>query len=134
VVVIMRRLILIFGLLFFGVACADQNEESQNNQVEQNAFETIDIDEINNYVSDGYTVVDVREVGEYETGHIPQALNVPLSHLETGEFDSLNKGDPYVIICRSGNRSQTASQILTTEGYDVVNVSEGMSSWAGNVE
>jgi len=130
----MRKLFLAVALLFFGVACSAQNETSEVNQVEQVAYETIDIDEIDRYVADGYTVVDVREVDEYESGHITDALNVPLSGLENGEFGNLNKDEPYVIICRSGNRSQTASQILIDEGYDVVNVSEGMSTWTGDIE
>jgi len=115
-------------------ACTDSPNAVQDEQIEQTAYETIAIDEIVDYVADGYIVVDVREIDEYETGHIPDAINAPLSALENGDYSPLNKNEQYIIICRSGNRSQTASNMLTSEGFDVVNVSEGMSSWAGDVE
>lgn len=77
-------------------------------------------------------VVDVRETYEYEMGHVPEAVNLPLSEL--GErFTELEKGKEYYIICQSGARSQTACQFLAAQGHDVINVMGGTSAWMGDL-
>ncbi|MFF5995766.1 rhodanese-like domain-containing protein [Lysinibacillus sp. KU-BSD001] len=101
---------------------------------EEGSYETIALNEVEGKMSEGYIVLDVREPNEFAEGHIPSAQNKPLSALQQEDFSELSKEEKYIVICRSGNRSQTASDILVTEGYDVVNVSEGMSSWTGDIE
>ena len=98
------------------------------------SYETIDIDEVETKMDEGFVVLDVREPDEFAAGHIPSAQNKPLSALQQDDFSELSKEEKYIIICRSGNRSQTASEILVNEGYEVVNVSAGMSSWTGAIE
>ena len=98
------------------------------------SYETIDIDEVETKMNEGFVVLDVREKDEFAEGHIPAAQNKPLSALQQDDFNELSKEEKYIVICRSGNRSQTASEILVNEGYEVVNVSAGMSSWTGAVE
>lgn len=104
------------------------------NQKSTVEYETIDLDEIQSKVEEGYIVLDVREIDEYDSGHIPGAINKPLSDLQKENFVGLDTDEDYVVICRSGNRSIEASKILVADGYHVVNVSEGMSTWAGEVE
>ena len=98
------------------------------------SYETIDIDEVEAKMNEGFIVLDVREPNEFAEGHIPAAQNKPLSALQQDDFSELSKEEQYIIICRSGNRSQTASEILANAGYEVVNVSAGMSSWTGAIE
>ncbi|WP_313893415.1 rhodanese-like domain-containing protein [Psychrobacillus sp.] len=121
----------LFMLLFIAVialaACG--TEESK-----KGTYETIAIDQIEEKVKEGYKVVDVREFSEYATGHIVGAANKPLTELQKSNFELLSKEDSYIIICQSGNRSKQASEILVEEGYTVLNVSEGMSSWTGEIE
>lgn len=77
-------------------------------------------------------IIDVREEDEYALGHIKEAKNLPLSNLrETAS--SLEKTQPYYIICHSGGRSQMASEYFASLGYDVTNVMGGMSAWRGDV-
>lgn len=117
----------IFFSLFFVlllVGCSSTNQ----------SFDTISLSEVETKVQDGYVILDVREVEEFEAGHIPNSINKPLSELKTGDFSNLTKDEKYIVICRSGNRSVTASNILSEEGYDIVNVSEGVSSWQGELE
>lgn len=97
-------------------------------------YETIDLDQIEAKVEQGYVVMDVREIDEYESGHIVSAINKPLSELKNADFNELNDDEDYVVVCQSGNRSKEASEILVSEGYEVLNVSEGMSTWTGEVE
>ncbi|MFM0610811.1 rhodanese-like domain-containing protein [Streptococcus suis] len=75
-------------------------------------------------------LLDVREVDEFTNGHIPQAINQPLSQLDQFEVD---KNKYYLIICQSGMRSQRATDYLTSQGYQAVNVQGGMNAWTGDI-
>lgn len=79
------------------------------------------------------SIVDVREIDEFELGHIPAAKNLPLSDLpET--IQKLNKAETHYVICQHGVRSQQACAFLEHAGYNVINVSKGMSEWYGEIE
>ena len=99
----------------------------------QESFETIDITTIEGKVVDGWKIVDVREIEEFEDGHIPSALNVPLSTISKGEHSVLEQVQKYIVICQSGNRSQTASEQPHKAGFQVLNVKQGMGSWTGDI-
>lgn len=77
---------------------------------------------------EGITILDVREVDEFEAGHIQGAVNVPLSTLEE-QYNQLEADKRYYVICQGGKRSERACQFLETKGYDVVNVEGGMNQW-----
>ena len=88
----------------------------------------INVDELADRLANGNAVlVDVRETDEYEMGHVPGALLVPLGtvpdHLE------VFSGSPTYVICRSGARSQRACEFLQTQGREVVNVAGGTMAW-----
>jgi rhodanese-related sulfurtransferase len=77
-------------------------------------------------------VVDVRTPAEFRAGHIPGAINLPLSqvdaHLRRIVTDA---GGHMVLVCQSGNRACQAFDALTGAGLDGVEVLEGgMNSWA----
>jgi rhodanese-related sulfurtransferase len=76
------------------------------------------------------SILDVREVDEFQRGHIPTAENLPLSQLGSGEL-SLKKEETYYVICQAGARSKRACQLLG-ETYHVTNVMGGMSAWRGD--
>ena len=73
-------------------------------------------------------ILDVRERHEWKAGHAPGSKNVPLSKLRarTGE---LTRNRRYVAVCRSGNRSRSATAQLRAAGFDVVNLKGGMHGW-----
>lgn len=76
-------------------------------------------------------LIDVREAAEYAFNHIPKAINIPLGDLEE-RASELNKDDEIYVVCRTGNRSDFASQKLTALGFsNVKNVVPGMSKWDG---
>lgn len=76
-------------------------------------------------------IVDVREPAEFQSGHIPKALNLPLSQLpsrveELGKF----RDKPVILCCQSGNRSARASLVLGKKGFKSVhNLAGGVSAW-----
>lgn len=79
-------------------------------------------------------VLDVREPEEYEAGHIPGALSVPIESL-VDFTDRLDRTAEIAVVCRSGRRSAYACRILEQAGFEkVVNVVPGMSAWSGPVE
>lgn len=76
------------------------------------------------------SIIDVREDYEYGMGHIPGAQSAPLSQFPF----HLKNDQTYYVVCQSGGRSATACQMLKENGYDVINVEDGMYSWKGAVE
>lgn len=79
-------------------------------------------------------IVDVREPGEYRSGHIPGAVSVPLSNLDQAAA-SLDAGAETVLVCASGMRSSAAFQRLRAKGFTrLYSMSGGMLLWRGPVE
>ena len=79
---------------------------------------------------DNILVVDVREVDEFEAGHIPGLINLPLSELEE-RYDELDEDRTILLVCRTGGRSDRAAQFLYAMGYEnLINVDGGTLAWA----
>jgi rhodanese-related sulfurtransferase len=80
------------------------------------------------------TIIDVREYDEYcPSGHIPCALNYPWNsgYLQNHSAE-LDPDSPYIIVCRSGSRSASASAFLESQGFTNISaMSGGMNSWQG---
>jgi rhodanese-related sulfurtransferase len=76
-------------------------------------------------------LLDVREPDEWQAGHAPQAVHVSLSALESGTPLPPTAHDrPLIVICRSGNRSRRAAELLAARGAHAVDVIGGMQAWA----
>lgn len=78
------------------------------------------------------TVIDVREVDEYVSGHVPGAINIALSELE-GREDECGLGSTVYVICQAGGRSLRACGHLSTipslDGTTFINVAGGTGMW-----
>jgi hydroxyacylglutathione hydrolase len=90
--------------------------------------------ELNNLLIHGNgnrpVVVDVREPWEYQQGHVPGAVLMPLGQLST-RLDELDLEKPVAVICATGSRSQSASALLGQKGFKTIyNVLGGTSQWA----
>ena len=81
-------------------------------------------------VSHGEVVVlDVRTPEEYNSGHISDALLIPLSELES-RLDELNPSDHILVYCKTGVRSAKAAGILVDNGFiHVYNMEGGITQW-----
>lgn len=80
------------------------------------------------YQKEALSVLDVREVEEFEALHLEGARNFPLSQL-ADTYEQLDKDNLYYVICKSGIRSARACQFLAEQGYEVVNVQGGMDAF-----
>ena len=80
------------------------------------------------YQNEQLSLVDVREVEEFEALHLEGAHNLPLSQL-TDTYDQLDKDLLHSVICKSGMRSARACQFLAEQGYEVINVQGGMTAF-----
>lgn len=92
----------------------------------------ITVDELNNLIGKGpLQVIDVRRPPEYESGHVPQALHAPLSHLQqTASGLLLDPSRPTAVICAGGYRSSAATSILQQHGFtDLMNITGGTTAW-----
>jgi rhodanese-related sulfurtransferase len=75
-------------------------------------------------------VLDVRQPGEFRTGHIPGAHLIPLGEVAK-RIEEIPKDKVIVTVCRSGHRSAMAAQQLVKAGYTVKNLAGGMMAWQG---
>ena len=80
------------------------------------------------YQNEQLSLVDVREVEEFQTLHLEGAHNLPLSQL-ADIYDQLDKDLLHYVICKSGLRSARACQFLVEQGYEVINVQGGMTAF-----
>lgn len=119
-IVIILLLILVFiGIKFFKVPKISSGELLKliSDQANQNS----------------YLLIDIREEYEYKSGHIADAINIPLS-IFGQKVTTLPKDKQIIIICLSGMRGMNACNILKSSGYiNYKNLFGGMNLWTGNV-
>jgi phage shock protein E len=85
--------------------------------------------EIFNKKDPDYVFVDVRQPDEWEEGVIPGSIKISLGELED-RIEELDKSKKYIMVCRSGARSNRASHILLENGFkDVSNFQGGIMTW-----
>jgi rhodanese-related sulfurtransferase len=74
-------------------------------------------------------ILDVRHPHEWEAGRIEEAVHIPLDELEA-RIDELAPDRPLVAVCRSGNRSTRAMELLRSKGFRAASLDGGMAEWA----
>jgi rhodanese-related sulfurtransferase/rubrerythrin len=96
---------------------------------------SIDADEARSFIDDhdpgSFTLLDVRQPGEYEKEHIPGAKIIPLPKLSDLYLD-LDVEKPTLVYCAIGGRSLVAAKFLSGKGFeDVYNLKGGIKAWNG---
>jgi rhodanese-related sulfurtransferase len=93
------------------------------------AISDIEVDELAERLRAGARLVDVREPDEYERGHVPGALSIPLATVPD-QLDVFRAADgPVYVICQTGGRSRRACEFVEASGIDAVNVEGGTRAW-----
>lgn len=72
-------------------------------------------------------LIDVRERDEYAAGHVPGAVNIPMS--EIGNRLEELPAEAFDVICQAGGRSGRVVEALEPRGYDATNVDGGTGAW-----
>ncbi|HZX58738.1 MAG TPA: rhodanese-like domain-containing protein [Mucilaginibacter sp.] len=70
-------------------------------------------------ISKGAVIIDVRTPGEFASGHLKQAINIPLGTLQS-RLAKLKKDKPVITCCASGMRSSSAKSMLKSKGFEQV--------------
>ncbi len=102
------------------------------------SFHEINAEELRKFIKkhheNQYQVVDVRQPGEYQQGHIPGARLLPLPELAK-KLDTLPMEKELIFYCRSGGRSLAASTMIEEESShtEVYNLNGGILAWDGAV-
>jgi len=96
---------------------------------------SMDADEARDYMAahreDDYTLLDVRQPGEYEESHLPGARLIPLPQLPNA-YGELDPEKPTVVHCAVGGRSRVAAQMLSGWGFkEVYNLAGGIKAFQG---
>jgi rhodanese-related sulfurtransferase len=83
---------------------------------------------------EGAALLDVRTSQEYQEGHIPGSINIPLQSLSTADQIPAGKDAPLFVYCYSGARSSQAVRLLTGMGYTNIKNIGGIAAYKGKVE
>jgi NADPH-dependent 2,4-dienoyl-CoA reductase/sulfur reductase-like enzyme/rhodanese-related sulfurtransferase len=83
--------------------------------------------EIDQYRSQGYTLLDVRTPGECARGMIPGFINIPVDEIRDRHSEIGNK--KILVTCQVGQRAHTATMLLKNLGYEPVNLDGGYHLW-----
>ena len=124
-----RILALLLAMLLVLTGCGGDTVENTYQQISQEtAKEMMDTQKV--------VILDVREEYEFDAGHIPSAVLLPVGTITedtaAAVIDDLNT--VVLVYCRSGNRSKTASQALVDIGYTNVYEFGGINTWPYETE
>ncbi len=126
----MKRILpLFFSLLLLFTGCGGGTADNSYQQITQEeAKEMMDTQEV--------IVLDVREQNEYDSGHIPGAVLLPVGTIDEDTAAAVipEKDSTVLVYCRSGNRSKTASSALAELGYTNIYEFGGINTWPYETE
>ena len=126
----MKRIVMIFiFLLLLLTGCGGNAADGSYHQITQEeAKEMMDTQEV--------IILDVREQDEYDSGHIPGAVLLPVGTIneDTAAEVIPEKDSTVLVYCRSGNRSKTAAAALASLGYTKIYEFGGINTWRYETE
>lgn len=128
----MKKLIILLLAALLLTACGQDKEDSQEetymNITAAEAKRIMDSEE-------GYIILDVRTLEEYDQGHIPGAILIPNTEIEARAEEELTDKDQLILVyCRSGRRSKLAAEILVELGYTNIKEFGGILDWPYETE
>ena len=91
---------------------------------------TVQWSEVEQKVSEGYTILDVRSTGEVDQGTLPGAINLPIDEIRE-HSEEIPKGK-ILVTCQVGQRGHAATRLLRELGHDAVNLDGGYMTWSNS--
>lgn len=125
--------LLVFVSMLTLAACGSAGTSSENS--DGKLYENVSVKQAKELIdNDEVIVIDVRTQEEYDEGHIPNATLIPEDEIDN-KMEDLDKDASYLMVCRSGNRSSNASEMLAKNGFEhIKNLKGGMNEWTYDVE
>ena len=120
---------LLISLLLLLTGCGGNAADSSYQQITQEeAKEMVETQEV--------IILGVREPDEYDSGHIPGAVLLPVGTIDEDTAAEVipEKDSTVLVYCRSGNRSKTASSALAELGYTNIYEFGGINTWPYETE
>ena len=125
----MKRIIPFLLSILLLTGCSGGTSDGSYEQITQEkAKEMMDTQEV--------IILDVREQSEYDSGHIPGAVLLPVGSIDEEPAAAVipEKDSTVLVYCRSGNRSKTASSTLAGLGYTNIYEFGGINTWPYEIE
>jgi len=120
----MRKLVLCLMILLFVSGCSNNNVE------EVREVSSITADSVYTMMNrEDVYIIDVREDYEYDSGHIENAINIPVSEINKIKRNEISLDSVVIVYCKSGNRSSKAADMLLKLGYKNVYDMGGVNLW-----
>lgn len=121
----MEKILILIVLVLAGVGFFHLKD---NNKDLSNIYD-VSMARINNNLSKGSSLIDVRTPEEYTTSHAVGAINLPLESIQNGETPDIAKDKIIYVYCKTGKRASQAKTILEKAGFSkVINVNS-LDNW-----
>ncbi|MEM8781202.1 MAG: molybdopterin-synthase adenylyltransferase MoeB [Cyanobacteria bacterium P01_G01_bin.49] len=121
---------------FCGIPQAKAAEAQEQSAIPEMTVK--DLKELMDHGADGFVLIDVRNVNEYEIARIPGSILVPLPDIEEGKgvekVRELAKDHKLIAHCKMGGRSAKALNILKNAGIEGTNIKGGITAWSQEVD
>ena len=121
-------IVLVIGIVG-AVLLSQRTANSTQGAVAQALRPEITVNEAASLRDQGAFILDVREPTEWNDYHVPGSTLIPLGELAS-RVQEVPKDKPVVVVCRSGNRSQTGRDVLLKAGFtQVTSLAGGLKGW-----
>lgn len=126
----MKKIVILLFVIVLLTGCG-KNSTTENK--EKSKYKQITSEEVYSRLNESENrevyIIDVRTSAEYSNGHIPAALNIPLSSITSIENVIPDRSVEIIVYCQSGNRSKKAADSLLELGYQEVYDLGGINNW-----
>jgi rhodanese-related sulfurtransferase len=131
------RIIVVILVLLNGISvaqksakCIDEDFDHEVDKYLDFTVPVIDVDSLYKHM-DEYTILDARELEEYEISHIPGAHFVGYKHFSKDALAGISKNEALLVYCSIGYRSEKVGEMLQSMGYsNVTNLYGSIFEWA----
>ncbi|MBE6966717.1 MAG: rhodanese-like domain-containing protein [Ruminococcaceae bacterium] len=128
----MKKLLCILPVLLCILLAACGNDTNNTNKGENAMYEQITAEDAKKIMdsNEEHIILDVREQDEFDAGHIPGAILLPYTEIESKAGEMLPDKDKQILVyCRSGRRSKIAAEALARLGYTNIKEFGGIIDW-----
>ena len=90
-----------------------------------NSTPSVQPNEVENFIKEGFVLVDVREIDEWTSGHHVNAIHIPMGEIMEN-MNSFHQDEKYIFVCRSGSRSARVTNYMISQDIEAYDMSGGM--------